>query len=204
MPLERHVQALGEQVNVLATIDVGEMWDRHLGEFLGEWSRLDRQGLSAAQMDAEMQAFMDGLSSKPLERVSRENAELMERRMSRDDILVIHDPQPLGMGALLKRELGIPTIFRCHIGLDEDLPQTRAAWEFLRPFAEACDFSVFSALEYVPEFLAGRACIIHPAIDPVSFNFDNDEFERMDELFKKCVRDVLDIDVTPDPEDEEK
>ena len=25
-----------------------------------------------------------------------------------DDILVIHDPQPLGMGALVKRELGIP------------------------------------------------------------------------------------------------
>jgi trehalose synthase len=103
------------------------------------------------------------------EAVSRENAELMESLMSRDDILVIHDPQPLGMGALLKRELGIPTIFRCHIGVDEDLPQTRAAWEFLRPFAEICDFAVFSALEYVPDFLAGRACIIHPAIDPMSF-----------------------------------
>jgi trehalose synthase len=103
------------------------------------------------------------------EAVSRENAGLMESLMSRDDILVIHDPQPLGMGALLKRELGIPTIFRCHIGVDEDLPQTRAAWEFLRPFAEVCDFTVFSALEYVPDFLAGRACIIHPAIDPMSF-----------------------------------
>jgi trehalose synthase len=101
--------------------------------------------------------------------VSRENAELMERLVSRDDVLVIHDPQPLGMGAQLKRELGIPTVFRCHIGLDEDLPQTRAVWEFLRPFAEVCDFSVFSAPEYVPDFLAGRAGIIHPAIDPMSF-----------------------------------
>jgi trehalose synthase len=103
------------------------------------------------------------------EKVSRENAELLEPRMSRDDILVIHDPQPLGMGALLKRELGIPKIFRCHIGVDEDLPQTRAAWEFLRPYAEMCDFAVFSAMEYVPDFLSGRACIIHPAIDPMSF-----------------------------------
>ena len=93
----------------------------------------------------------------------------MRSMLDPKDVLVIHDPQPLGMGALLKRELGIPTIFRCHIGVDEDLPQTRAAWEFLRPFAEACDFSVFSALEYVPSFLAGRACIIHPAIDPMSF-----------------------------------
>ncbi len=28
--------------------------------------------------------------------------------------------------------------------------------------------------------------------------FDNDEWERMDELFRKCVRDVLNIDVTPE------
>jgi trehalose synthase len=101
--------------------------------------------------------------------VSRENAELMKARMSRDDILVIHDPQPLGMGALLKRELEIPAIFRCHIGVDDDLPQTRAAWEFLRPHADAYDFAVFTAPEYVPDFLAGRAEIIHPAIDPMGF-----------------------------------
>jgi len=100
--------------------------------------------------------------------VSKENAELMENWMTRDDILVIHDPQPLGMGARLKRELGIPTIFRCHIGIDEDLPQTRVAWEFLRPFAETCDSGIFSAPEYVPDFLAGRTGIIHPAIDPMS------------------------------------
>jgi trehalose synthase len=93
----------------------------------------------------------------------------MESQMSRDDLLVIHDPQPLGMGALLKRELGVSTIFRCHIGIDEDLPQTRAAWEFLRPFAEVCDVSVFSAPEYVPDFLAGRTAIIHPAIDPLGY-----------------------------------
>jgi trehalose synthase len=103
------------------------------------------------------------------EDVSRENAELMESRMSPDDVLVVHDPQPLGMGARLKHELGIPTIFRCHVGIDEDLPQTRAAWEFLRPFAEACDLAVFSAREYVPHFLSGRTHIIHPAIDPMSF-----------------------------------
>jgi trehalose synthase len=101
--------------------------------------------------------------------VSHENAELMKQRMSRDDILVIHDPQPLGMGARLKRELGIPAIFRCHIGVDDDLPQTRAAWEFLRPFADAYDFAVFTAPEYVPDFLAGRADIIHPAIDPLGY-----------------------------------
>ncbi len=103
------------------------------------------------------------------EAVSRENAEILESRLRPEDLLVIHDPQPLGMGARLKQELSMALLFRCHIGLDEDLPQTRAAWEFLRPFAEQSDYAVFSAPEYIPDFLAGRAGIIHPAIDPLSF-----------------------------------
>lgn len=101
--------------------------------------------------------------------VSRENAEILESRLRPEDVLVIHDPQPLGMGALLKRELGLPFVFRCHIGSDEDLPQTRAAWDFLRGYAEVADYGIFSAPEYIPDFLAGRSGIIHPAIDPLSF-----------------------------------
>jgi trehalose synthase len=101
--------------------------------------------------------------------VSRENARELKGRIGPNDILVIHDPQPLGMGAILKQELGIPAIFRCHIGLDQDLPATREAWDFLRPAAEAYDYSIFSAPEYIPDFLAGRAGIIHPAIDPLSY-----------------------------------
>ncbi len=100
--------------------------------------------------------------------VSSTNAADLKPRLGPKDILVIHDPQPLGMGALLKRELGIPFIFRCHIGLDEDRPETRAAWQFLRPYAEECNYSVFSAPEYIPDFLAGKAGVISPAIDPLS------------------------------------
>jgi trehalose synthase len=73
------------------------------------------------------------------------------------------------MGAILKQELGNAAIFRCHIGLDEDLPASRSAWSFLKPFADAYDYSVFSAPEYIPDFLAGRAGIIHPALDPLSY-----------------------------------
>ena len=103
------------------------------------------------------------------ETVSRENARELKGQVGPDDILVIHDPQPLGMGAILKQELGVPAIFRCHIGLDEDQPANRSAWSFLKPFAEAYDYSVFSAAEYIPDFLAGRAGIIHPALDPLSY-----------------------------------
>ncbi len=101
--------------------------------------------------------------------VSSENAAEMKRRVKPTDIVVIHDPQPLGMGAMLKRELGMPFFFRCHIGLDEDTTETRAAWGFLRPYAESCDHAIFTAAEYIPSFLAGKSGIITPAIDPLSY-----------------------------------
>lgn len=102
-------------------------------------------------------------------KVSSENAAELKQRLRPNDVLVIHDPQPLGMGALLKQELELPFFFRCHIGLDEDTPQTRAAWSFLQPHAELCDHAIFSTPEYIPGFLAGKAGIITPAIDPLSF-----------------------------------
>jgi trehalose synthase len=89
-------------------------------------------------------------------------------------MVVIHDPQPLGAGALLKQELGVPFFFRCHIGLDEETPETRAAWNFLQPYAETCDYAVFSASDYIPAFLAGKAGLIRPALDPLSYK--NREF----------------------------
>jgi trehalose synthase len=101
--------------------------------------------------------------------VSSENAAELKRRVRPEDILVIHDPQPLGMGALIKRELAMPFFFRCHIGLDEVGPETRSAWNFLRPYAEHCDYAIFSAPEYIPDYLAGRAGLIVPAIDPLSY-----------------------------------
>ena len=38
----------------------------------------------------------------------------------------------------------------------------------MRPHAERCDHAVFSAPEYIPDFLAGKAGVITPAIDPLS------------------------------------
>jgi trehalose synthase len=102
------------------------------------------------------------------EAVNRECADELKPHLKPDDLLVVHDPQPLAVGAFLKQELGIRTIWRCHIGLDEHTPATRAAWQFLRPYANTYDQAVFSAPEYIPDFLAGRSSIIHPALDPES------------------------------------
>jgi trehalose synthase len=102
------------------------------------------------------------------ERINRDNAAWLRLRIRPGDVLIVHDPQPMPLAAVLKEELTLTAVWRCHIGLDEDLPATRAAWEFLRLYAGAYDRAVFSAKEYVPPYLADRAVIIYPAIDPLS------------------------------------
>jgi trehalose synthase len=102
------------------------------------------------------------------DRVSAENAAAMEEHLRPGDVLVIHDPQPMGAGAILRQKMDIAAIWRCHIGLDKETPETRAAWDFLDPYLRPYDHAVFTAPEYIPSSLAGRSTIIHPAIDPLS------------------------------------
>jgi len=102
------------------------------------------------------------------EAVSREAAAALAARVAPGDVLIVHDPQPLGAGAILRREVPVIGVWRCHIGLDERPPAVLAAWEFLQPYATAYDHTVFTASEYIPDYLAGRASIICPGIDPAS------------------------------------
>ncbi len=100
--------------------------------------------------------------------VSRELADELRGWVAPDDIVVVHDPQPAGMGAKIAEELGVMCVWRCHIGLDADLPQTQEAWEFLRPYIERYDQTVWTATEYIPHYLSSNVSVIHPAIDPLS------------------------------------
>jgi len=101
------------------------------------------------------------------ESVSRELALEIEQHLAPEDILVVHDPQPLAMGAMVKRKLGMRAIWRCHIGLDEHPKATSMVWRFLEPYVREYDHGVFSAPEYIPSYMAGRVSIITPAIDPL-------------------------------------
>ena len=102
------------------------------------------------------------------ERVNRVNAEALGELLRPGDLLVVHDPQPLPL-AMQLRDLGpFTAIWRCHIGLDAENAATRAAWTFLAPYLGAYDAAVFSAPEYIPECLTGRASVIYPGIDPLS------------------------------------
>jgi trehalose synthase len=100
--------------------------------------------------------------------VGQRNAERLGPRIAPDDVLVVHDPQPLVVGALLKGWLGVKAIWRCHVGLAERTPVTAAVWRFLREAVAPYDHTVFSDPRYIPGFLRERASIVRPAIDPLS------------------------------------
>jgi trehalose synthase len=79
------------------------------------------------------------------------------------DVIWIHDPQPLGLIAH-KREIGRRWVWRCHV--DVSMPDP-GVWNFLRPYVEQYDGSIFSMPDFarrlpIPQFM------IAPSIDPLS------------------------------------
>ena len=113
------------------------------------------------------------------EHTGESNVDALRSILSPHDLLVIHDPQPLAMGAILKKRLNLPAVWRCHIGLDEHRPSTIAAWEFLKPYILAFDHNIFSADEYVTNYARNRSSIIYPAIDPLSYKNRSLRAERL-------------------------
>jgi|TARA_B100000315_G_scaffold57573_1_gene51861 trehalose synthase len=78
------------------------------------------------------------------------------------DVVVVHDPQPAGL--IEQRGDDRRWIWRCHI--DVSTPDPRV-WEFLKPYVDRYDSSVFSMPEFsqqlqIPQFM------ITPSIDPLS------------------------------------
>ncbi len=84
------------------------------------------------------------------------------------DVVVLHDPQTLGLAPMLHRA-GIATIWRCHIGSDSVNAVTEDAWQFLAPYFDSVTAFVFSRLSYRPEQVpADRFHVITPSLDPLS------------------------------------
>jgi trehalose synthase len=80
------------------------------------------------------------------------------------DVVVIHDPQPLGLRRNAPDRAG-RWIWRCHIDLSNPNETTVAR---IRPLIEEYDASVWHLREYVPDGLDGGVRIVPPAIDPLS------------------------------------
>jgi trehalose synthase len=82
------------------------------------------------------------------------------------DVVIVHDPQPIGLRGNVPSLDGAKWIWRCHIDLSTPDPQVL---EFLLPMMAGYDLTVFHMAEYVPS--GGRipdSVILPPAIDPLA------------------------------------
>ena len=78
----------------------------------------------------------------------RPNAEEFEAIVGPRDVNLLHDPQTAGLIPGLKR-VGLPVIWRCHVGVDTPGELSRGAWNFLRPYVAQADADVFSRRSFV-------------------------------------------------------
>src|SRR6185295_10142777 len=108
---------------------------------------------------------LDDAEREVYERVTHAGAGLLAQRIGGDDVVLLHDPQTAGMVPRLL-ELGVPVIWRAHIGLDLPNDVARAAWRFLIPYVEPATAYVFSRPAYAWEGLdLSRLTVIPPSID---------------------------------------
>lgn len=107
------------------------------------------------------------------------NEQNRQRMHFDEEMVVIHDPQPLGLVNSCAPGAA-KWVWRCHIDLSN--PDARV-WEFLRPFVERFDAAIFSSQSFarqlpIPQYL------FYPCIDPLS--------EKNKELPEEDVQKVCD------------
>ena len=81
-----------------------------------------------------------------------------------DDIVFIHDPQPITLVEQRRHHSTSRWIWRCH--LDVSHPH-QAVWKFLEPFIRQFDAAVYSSSAFAQR-MAMRQVLIAPSIDPLS------------------------------------
>ena len=91
------------------------------------------------------------------------NEQNRERMQFDEQMVVIHDPQPVGM-IRSKEKSQAHWVWRCHVDLSN--PDAKV-WEFLRPFVEQYNSVIFSSQSFarqlpIPQYL------FYPCIDPLS------------------------------------
>ena len=100
--------------------------------------------------------------------ILQENAVGLLHRIGEGDVVILHDPQTLGLAGPLA-ERGALVVWRCHIGTERTNEYTEEGWRFLEPFVAPCRAFVFSHRGFVPPVLeAADLHIIAPSIDPYS------------------------------------
>jgi len=126
---------------------------------------------------------LDAEAHRIYARTMQENAADILAIVRPGDIVVLHDPQTIGLAADLERH-GAKVVWRCHIGQSESLPEVETAWKFLAPYLKHAQCYIFSRTAYVPDLLDhGKSRIIQPTVDPFS--------AKNQELDANTVRTIL-------------
>ena len=104
-----------------------------------------------------------------------------------EDVIVIHDPQPLDLINSKPTSGGQRWIWRCHIDLSNP---NSDVWGFLRPMVDRFDAAIFSSPTFarrlgIPQYL------FYPCIDPLS-----EKNKELDESFIQKVCDDFGVDRT--------
>ena len=82
------------------------------------------------------------------------------------DLVVIHDPQPLGMIESLRETMPeTPIVWRCHIDLTDPVDEYLA---FVADLAETADHAIFSRAAYAAPIAIPEMTVVHPSIDPLT------------------------------------
>lgn len=99
--------------------------------------------------------------------VGRANAAELRNNLRSGDVVILHDPQTVGLAATAKA-MGATVIWRCHVGIDTPDEHTERAWSFLRPHLEPhVDRYVFTRAGYAPSWVPPELLVaIAPSIDP--------------------------------------
>jgi trehalose synthase len=118
---------------------------------------------------------LDDDARRVFDEVTERNAAEFRELIKPEDVVIVHDPQPAGLIPAI-RDIGCPTVWRCHIGLDRPDPLVRRAWEFLIPYVREADAYVFSREAFEWEGLDKEVTIIAPSID--AFSPKNQELDR--------------------------
>lgn len=93
----------------------------------------------------------------------------LENIVDERDLLIVHDPQPLGAGAVLsERRSRQCLLWRCHIGTEFKNKLTRVVWQFLGPYLKHYRRCFFTHPDYIPASLKKKSATLYPAIDPLS------------------------------------
>jgi len=102
------------------------------------------------------------------EDVLAQNAAELVALLRPGDLVILHDPQPAGLAAAVRRA-GARVVWRCHFGRDAPNDWTERAWSFLRPHLEPVESYVVSRAAFAPPWAEPAGThVIPPSIDPFS------------------------------------